>query len=379
MIKILHILQTFGIGGMESRVARLAIGLTGQEFQIHILTLRPLSGRSPALPPEVSVSLFEIESGIRLGRLMDLARYIKSNGFDIVHTHNWSTMLYGILAGKLARVPLVIHGEHGLNYQDLKGIPWKRAWAQTILAHLCDHVVPIHGQMSESLIKSWKMDPTKVTPLSNGVDLSKFKVGPSKGPEPEGSALGASSNEFVIGAVGRLDRVKNLPCLIKAVALLKARFPEKGGIRLVLVGEGPERAGLEMLADSLGVSDITNFIGDATEPEAWYAKFDVYVNSSFSEGMSNTLLEAMASGLPLVVSKIPGNISWVRENENALGFESDQEKDLAEKLATFKNDTGLRRKMGGNNRNRVETEFDNRFFLNKYEKLYRELMSRRFR
>src|SRR3954462_792112 len=101
MIKVLHILQTFGIGGMESRVARLAKGLMGQEFQIQILTLRPLNARSPALPPEVNVSLFEIESGIRLGRLFELARYLKSNGFDIIHTHNWSTMFYGILAGKL--------------------------------------------------------------------------------------------------------------------------------------------------------------------------------------------------------------------------------------------------------------------------------------
>lgn len=363
MIKIVHILQSFGVGGMESRVARLARGLTDRGFEIHILTLRPSTERQPALPSSVKMSLFEIKSGIWPGKIWSLSRFIKANGFDIVHTHNWSTMLYGVLAGKLANAPIIIHGEHGLNHKDLTGLSWKRIVAQRRLAALCDQIIPIHQQMSEGLIASWHLNPNKVTPIPNGVDLSKFRLRPQTG-----------NKEFVVGTVGRLDKVKNLPCLIKAVALLRALSQEKLGVRLVLVGEGPERANLEKLVDELEMGDITNFVGDVTDPESWYEKFSVYVNCSHFEGMSNTLLEAMASELPLVVSNIPGNTSWVSENENALYFVSDQEKDLSHRLQFLKENRELSQSIGKRNGERAKLEFDNRFFLDKYERLYHHLI-----
>ncbi len=365
MTKILHILQSFGVGGMENRVARLAAGLSRKGFQITILTLRETKGRMPALPENVQVVHFGVPSGLHFFRLTALAGFIRKNGYHIVHTHNWSTMFYGILAGKLGRCPIVIHGEHGLNFHDLAGIPWKRETAQRALALMCDHIVAVHPYMAKTVAEIWRVPFEKVTPIVNGVDTVRFEPGPT-----------SKNMEFTVGTVGRLDAVKNFRGLLQGFAIFRARHPEGFPARLVLVGEGPEKADLEKYAVELGLGESIRFIGDATDPERWYRSFSVFVNASFSEGMSNTILEAMACGLPLVVSNVPGNASWIKDEVNSLQFNPTDPEGLADKLDALSADPERGRKMGDSNRRRVELEFDNRLFLEKYESLYHSLLVR---
>lgn len=367
-VRILHIVHALGIGGMESRIARLAHGLPRDRFRVSLLSLKTPSTGALKLPEGVDHRLHPMPPGLHPRRLLGLAAAVRSGAYDIVHTHNWSSMFYGIAAGRLAGVPLVIHGEHGLNREDLDGIPFKRLWAQRVLARLIDHIVPVNEVIAAHVRKAWKLDGRGMTVIPNGVDLARFRPLPSRArtsdPDP-----GAS---LTLGMVGRLDDVKDIGCALRAVKLLLDRGQGEG-LRLVLVGSGPKQADLEAETGRLGLSGLVEFAGARTDVENWYPRFDIYLNTSVYEGMSNTLLEAMAGGLPLIASRVPGNAAWLREGENARFFAPGDAEGLAGAIASLRADKEARISMGERNRKRAEADFDNRGFLAAYADLYARL------
>jgi glycosyltransferase involved in cell wall biosynthesis len=368
-VRILHILQSLGYGGMENRIARLARGLDPALYRVEVMSLRPAGTGQVELAPGIRHHFFPIPSGLHPIRLARLALFIRREGYDVVHTHNWSSMFYGILAGNLARFPgkrpLVLHGEHGLNRTDLQGIPWKRLWAQRILSRLVQGIVPVNGIIAAHVASKWRIPHQKLKIINNGVDLERFK--PAAPPAGDGLAL---------GMVGRLDDVKDIGCALRALAILKGK--DKGGagdVRLILVGDGPLTANLAAEAARLGVTGSVEFAGGRKDVENWYPRFHVYMNTSVYEGMSNTLLEGMACGLPLIVSRVPGNAAWLKEKENALFFEPGDAEGLAARILELRADPGARAEMGKRNRVKVEREFDNRKFLGIYADFYRNLLT----
>jgi glycosyltransferase involved in cell wall biosynthesis len=204
-IRILHIVRNLSVGGMEGRVARLARGLNQNLFQISIMGLRPLEGRQVDLPKHVPYLTESIEPGLHFKALWKLSRRIRDGKYDVVHTHNWPTMFYGILAAKLAGVPIIFHGEHGL--ESAKNIPRKRLFAQKILAALTQHIVAVNASIGKVVLREWSLQKNKVTVLPNGADVERFQPNTNK-----------ESQEFVIGTVGRQVPVKDLPCLIRGFA-----------------------------------------------------------------------------------------------------------------------------------------------------------------
>ncbi len=359
-VKVLHILQSLGYGGMENRIGRLARGLDPQAFRVDVLTLRPGAPGSEAMAEGLRHTYFPIASGLHPMAIWKLARHIRRGGYRIVHTHNWSSMFYGVLAGLLAFRPLIIHGEHGLNRADLAGIPWKRLWAQRILARLCHALVPVNSVIAAHMREHWKLPAERLDVINNGVDLERFRVATP----PAG---------FVLGMVGRLDDVKDIGTALGAMALLRAR-PANRDIKLVLVGDGRLAATLKAEAEKMGVAGAVEFAGGHKDVENWYPRFHVYMNTSVYEGMSNTLLEGMACGLPLIVSRVPGNASWLTEKENALFFEPRDAQGLADRIRELREHAELRAAMGKRNRERVERDFDNKRFLEIYAGFYRRLL-----
>lgn len=388
MIKVLHLVQTLCIGGLESRVLRLAGGLDKGRYAISVMTLREYAGRKLAVPAGVRETHFPIPSGLHPGRLLALARFLRREGFHIVHTHNWATHFYGVLAAFLAGTPVILHGEHGINFKDTLGIPWKRRLAQRLLTRLGHGVIAVTEAMEKNLPREFGTGPGKVSLIACGVDLVRFR--PKAGRETEGP--GPSRKPFTIGTLGRLDAVKNLPCLLKAFALFHQGFHRSPGqgldrdakapeTELLLVGGGPKREELEALARELGIADQVLFAGDTDRPEDFYSRMDLFVNCSFSEGLSIALQEAMATGLPLAVSDIEGNASWLAPERDAFFFPGGDEEALARIFARayrdFSSDGEVIAAMGRRNRERVEREFDNRQFLAKYDRLYRDLLSQK--
>ncbi len=382
-IKVLHIVQCMGYGGMEGRIARLARGLDQNRFEIHILTLRPAPVGQVELPSYVQHIYFPISSGLHFDRLFALGNFIHKGQYHFVHTHNWSSMFYGILAGRIARLKasiqprflagpnkicsIVLHGEHGLNAEDLKNISPKRLLAQKILARLAQGIVAVNEVIAQAVKQGWKVAPEKIKVIPNGVDLNRFKA-PSQISEPV-TKMERKEKVFIIGTVARLDAVKNLSCLLQAAQGLLKNHPEIR-LKLLWVGDGPLRIRLQEEAQTLGLSEHIEFAGEHKDVENWYPRFTVFTNTSVYEGMSNTLLEAMACGLPLVASDVPGNALWLRENENTLFFPSGNAEMLAEKLLKLWMNPRLCLELGKNNRARAEQDYDNRQFIATYAAMY---------
>lgn len=363
-IRILHVVQSLGFGGMESRIARLSKGLSRETHRLEVLSLRPAEKGTVELAPGTPHHLFPIPPGLHPGALLKLAAFIRAGRYDVVHTHNWASMFYGVVAGRLARGPLVVHGEHGLNRSDLAGTPWKRLWAQRALARAAHWLVPVNGPIAAYVRAAWKLDGRRMTVIPNGVDLARFRPVPPPG---EG---------FVLGMVGRLDDVKDIGTALDAMRMLMDRG-EGRGVRLILVGDGPMRAALEDKARALGLAGAVEFAGARPDVEAWYGRFHLHMNTSVYEGMCNTLLEAMACGLPLIASDVPGNRAWLRESENAAFFAAGNASALADRISALRRDAGSRASMGARNRARAENEYDNRGFIEAYVALYDRLLAGR--
>jgi glycosyltransferase involved in cell wall biosynthesis len=364
-IRVLHVLQTIGIGGTERRVLRLRQGLDNSIYDVRAVSLRP-TPETPLPWPESGHVLYPIAPGLHLGRLQGLASLMRKERYDIVHSHNWATMLYGVLAARLGRVPIVLHGEHGPNSDDWKGVSRKREAAAVILAHLATRVVTVNESIQRDVETRWKLSPSHVICIPNGVDLTRFT--------PKIRADRPHTG-MVIGTVARFDSIKNLPCIIRGFDLFKRSNPRLEA-RLVLVGTGPLWQEIRALAANMDSAPYIDLPGDTSHPEDWYSRFDVYVNSSFSEGMNNTILEAMASALPVVASSIPGNRSWLEDSVNALFFESDNAEDLCQRFAIIAHDAPLRRRIGDENRRRAERQYSNRDFITRYAQLYQHLLRR---
>ena len=364
-IRVLHVLQTMGIGGMEKRILRLCEGLDPDIYDIHAVSLRPTPGIMIDWPKERH-HFYPIEPGLHPQRLFGLARLMREGKYDIVHSHNWATMLYGILAGRLARVPVVLHGEHGLNDDDRKGVSFRRKVATTSLSHLTTAVVAVNEFIKRQAEERWGLSHNRVVSIPNGVDLERFAPGPR---------TREAHAELVIGTVARFDPIKNLPCIMRGFDQFRQRNTARKA-RLVLVGDGPLRPEMQALAASLPCADDIEFPGETRTPEEWYGRFDLYINGSFSEGMSNTILEGMACGLPVIASDVPGNSAWLEEGVNALFFESDNTDDLARCLTAFADEPGLIQRMGGENRRHTERNYDNRNFLLRYHQFYQHLLDK---
>lgn len=362
-IRVLHVLHALGVGGAERRVLRLGLGLDPDRYDIQVLTVRPVVGAVLPWPPERH-TYFPIAPGVQWARVSALARFMREGKFDVVHSHNWATMFHGVLAGRLAGVPVVLHGEHGRNDVDRAGVPLKRELLAGALARLTTRLVAVNDAVAAEVQARWRLDSSRVVCLPNGVDIDRFT------PRADTNRRG---DEFVIGTVTRFDGIKNLPCLVRAFERMHVGQPRLRA-RLVLVGAGPELEAVRELARRGPAAGQIEFAGETDRPEQWYQRFDLFVNSSFSEGMSNSILEAMACGVPVVASAVAGNLCWLRADENALFFPSDDDVALADRLIRLASDRALRRRIGAENLRRVRTEYDNRVFLTRYDALYRQLL-----
>jgi glycosyltransferase involved in cell wall biosynthesis len=212
--------------------------------------------------------------------------------------------------------------------------------------------------------------PRSVGVIYNGIDV---------GPEPDAQArrdarhrLGAADSTFVIGTIARLDPVKNLGTLVRAAGGVRNQLD----ILVVVVGDGPERATLERVAADAGLEDRIRFLGQRDDARDWLAGCDAYVNSSISEGISLTILEAMAAALPVIATRVGGTPEIVDESCGRLVPARDVAA-LAAALGELASDADARRRLGEVARRRVETRFTIERMVAEYRNVYEEVGTQR--
>jgi len=376
-LRVLHVLLSLEPGGLENGVVNVINGLDPARFESSVCCLKHAGEFARRIAdPSVRVHEMGWRGGNDLGLPLRLAKLFRASGADIVHTRNAESFFYGFAGAKLARVPAIVHSEHGRTFSDRRA----RFAVQRLMTRYTDAVFAVSGQLKADLVRHVGIPDTAIEVLYNGVDLGRFgrgatqdAGGPADSRETVRREWGVEPDALVIGSVGRLVAVKNYALLLRAFAA--AGLAARRG-HVVLAGEGAERAALVDLAGALGIRDRVHFLGHREDVHRLLPALDVFVLPSISEGMSNTLLEAMAAGVPPVASDVGGNAEIVRNGVDGRIFKSGDEPALVRELVALDASAPLRAALGAAARARVQSAFDIRAMVDRYERLYERVATR---
>jgi glycosyltransferase involved in cell wall biosynthesis len=361
--RILHVVLGLDPGGTERLVVELVRRLGG-DLPAAVCCLDDAGRWGAALVADgVPVTALRRRPGFRpaLGRAV--ARAARRHGATIIHCHQYSPFVYGCLARMWRPGLRLVFTEHG-RLSD--GPPSaKRRCANRLLARLPHEVYAVSDDLRRHMIREG-FDGSAVGVIYNGID-----AGPP--PDPalracQRQRLQVSDATIVVGTIARLDPVKDLGTVLVAMSALARERP----VVLLVVGDGPERARLEHQAAEAGLSDGVRFLGHRDDARQWLAACDVYVNSSVSEGVSLTILEAMAAGLPVVATRVGGTPEIVDDACGRLVPPRDPAA-LAAAVRALSLDCAARRALGLAARRRVAERFTVDRMVQAYREVYRRV------
>jgi L-malate glycosyltransferase len=362
-VRVMHVVYALQPGGMELGVVKLLGGLNRRHVQSSICSTTPAAAdMKQRVPADVPIFELRRRAGNDPGLVRDLYRLFRRERPDIVHTHAWGTLVEGLIACRLARVPFVVHGEHGT--LQLKGY---QRWVQRTAWKHADRLLSVSSRLADRMAEATGFPRDRISTLRNGVDLSRFGV---HSRDEAKRALGLRAETVVIGTAARLVPVKDHYSLLNALSLLVAQGVQ---VMLLIAGEGPLRSDLERTAATLGITDNVRFLGHCSAIDRVLAALDVFVLSSISEGLPNTVLEAMASGVPVVATRVGGVDELIVHGETGLLVSPQSAADIADALRRLLVDPSLRRAMGEAARCRAEREFSLASTVRQYEELYLEM------
>ena len=308
---VVHVVYRFDTGGLENGVVNLINRMPEQSYRHAVVALTevvPGFARRIGRDDVPLVSLHKPPGhGVKL--YPRLARLFREWQPAVVHTRNLAALEAQVPAW-WAGVPVRVHGEHGRDAHDVDGTVKRYQWVRRAHAPFVHHWVALSQDLGTYLQQRVGIAASRVTTICNGVDHERFSPSVQRTAAP-GSPF-SDPAQLVVGTVGRMLTVKAQPLLARAFVLaLQCRPQLRDRLRLVMVGDGPLRAECEQLLDAAGVRDRAWFSGDRSDVPALMRSFDLFVLPSLAEGISNTILEAMASGLPVVATRVGGNAELV--------------------------------------------------------------------
>lgn len=372
-LRIMHVTNSMALGGTEKVVLKLVSGLT-DGFEHHVCCLRDsdpdlLRGR---LRSEQFTALHMPHSRFAIF-VPQLLRAIHSCSPDVVHSRNWGA-IEAVFAARLAGVPVVIHSEHGYDVDGLNAIPLRQRMVRRLAYSFLDAFVTVSRELRDFHVAQAQIRRDKVRVLYNGVDAAGFCPNPDTRTRIR-AEHGIAPEQFVIGAVGRMAAIKDYATLIRSAALLNARGLD---FRLLLVGSGPELGRLLAQADAVpGLGTRVIALGQRDDIGELLTAMDAFVQTSLREGMSNTILEAMATGVPVAVTNVGGNPELVEDRKTGWLFEPGDDASLANILQQLATNPVLRQSAATHARSRAANEFSYQRMLDNYRRLYMELACKR--
>jgi glycosyltransferase involved in cell wall biosynthesis len=350
-IRVLHAFATFDVGGPQRRAVQLAAAWGSRAEHTVVAT----DGRYAAAeiwPENISLQVQQPPRGKIWTRLGAMRALLRSHDPDLVLTYNWGAIEWLLAARSVGRSRNLVHHEDGFGVEEQARRLWRRSFLRRRLLPRVGAVVVPSGVLAAIARDEWRVPTERLHHLPNGVDLARFAASPDAERE-----RGERSGPVVFGVVGGLRPVKDQALAIRALARTDAG---KTGVRLRLVGDGPDRSALESLASELGVRDRVEFAGHVGDPASEYRGFDVLAISSRSEQMPLALLEAMASGLPVVSTDV-GDVRAVLGPDNRgddLVVPPGDADALAAAMTRLAADPARRVALGRANREHVERHYE---------------------
>jgi sugar transferase (PEP-CTERM/EpsH1 system associated) len=374
---IAHVLYRLDTGGME-QVAISVINGTDKRYRHAVICLAGVGAvRKRIENADVPCLSLDKRPGKDWACYFRLWKTLRRLRPDMVQTYNIGTLDVAPVAW-LAGVRRVVHAEHGRDAADPDGTNRRyramRRWLQPFVARY----VAVSRDLQNWLVDAVGIRESRVTYIANGIDVARFDAARVR-PEPR-RLLGdfAPEGAMVLANVARLDEVKDQACLITAFKLLR-EMASVGHVdmRLVIAGDGPQRAELQQQIEQLGLAESVRLLGNREDVPELLAACDVFALSSIAEGMPVTLLEAMAANLPVVSTKVGGIASVVESGVTGTLVPARDPRALANAMAAYVADRDLRRQHGSAGHARATTRFSLRAMIAAYTALYDGLLNPR--
>ena len=365
MTRVLQITKNLGLGGRERIVAELAGGLIDEGFASTICCLEKSGEWAGLLPKSIKVLEMNKKPKIDWRTIINIRDYLKKNDIDIVHAHNPGTLFYSALSAKFGAKRVLISTEHG--FSDTVTI--KSRIKEWLLYRIVDRVCAVSRKLAEDLSKTYRLNQHKIHIVQNGVTsaaISEDKILSKK-------RLGMRTNEFNIGIVARLVRVKNHQMILRAFSLARKKHCD---LKLWIVGNGELRKELEELTKQLNVSEATVFFGTRTDVPSILNALDAFVLCSYSEGLSVTMLEAMSAGLPIIATAVGGNREALIDMDSGILVESDNHQQLADAICAIREDPVFADSLGKNARIEYEMKFSVKRMVSQTAAVYRDALNK---
>lgn len=364
MIKVCHLLDTLGIGGLEKNAVNIVLGLEGEKYNQQVWCLREKGPFAQELEAQgILVRPFHFKSGICKGyELLRLANALAKEKFMIIHAHGLYPSIWARVAALLAGVPVRIAHCQNLYY----GLILKDRLALRCLSYSTARIIAASRAVKVSLVEALGIDPGKIEVVYNSA--RDIDTGGLEERQIMRREMGIKEGDFVVGMAGRLEEHKGHYYLLKAVSFLKPVFRQ---IKCLIIGAGKDRLDLEFRADSLGLRGQVVFTGVRTDVERLYQLMDVFVQpSTLREGLPLVLAEAASSRLALVATDIGGNPEIVRDGFNGFIIKPRDAAAIATKVEYLINHPLQRRAMGDNSRRIWQENFSLKRMIGNIDQLY---------
>jgi len=363
--RILYLSNSAALGGMEIHLLNLVEGMVKKGYEIFVIC--PWG--------EMVERYFDAGANVRVDYpridldpfyIFRLIKFIRQNRIEVLHAHQLKTVINGLIAGKVANVPLKIaHIHTPLSQWQIS--PLKKRidiFVNRIVTNLCaDKAIALTEATKKERVEGEGIAPEKIVVIPNGIKL--------KAQSSKRKAI-AQTSKLTVGTLGRLTIEKGTRVFVEAIPHVITSSPHH--LNFIIAGDGELRGELETQVKKLGIGDSITFLGFVPEEKKLdvLSSFDIFVFPSLAEGFGIALIEAMALGLPCVVSDLPVLREVTDGGRCAILFETANAQDLAEKIIQLSEDTNLRQQLGQKARRRVEENYSLERFIENYDHLYQQ-------
>ncbi|MDD4899720.1 MAG: glycosyltransferase [Candidatus Omnitrophica bacterium] len=360
-INILYVIWSLGLGGAERALIELVKGLDKAKFTPIVCCLNDKGVFAQELEENgIKVIALNKKRGIDFSVIGKISSIIKKNRIDIVHTHMWGGNLWGRIAAKLSRVPVVIATEQNVD-------TWKRPYhfvSDKLLGKYTDTLVAVSENVKDFYAEKTRLNRKKIKVIYNSVNLKKYEFSDSKRLDFIGN------REITLGIIGRLVPQKGHRDFILAVKELLKDCRVKG----IVVGSGPLENELKEFSQNLGLNGNIVFIGLRQDIPELLKSIDILILPSLREGLPLTVLEAMACGVPVVATKVGGTPEVVINNHTGILIEPKDYMAIKDAVLRFMKDKDFSQQIVHNARKMVEEKFSAYAMARQHSSLYEELL-----
>lgn len=374
---VMHVVYRFDTGGLENGIVNLINHMPAPAYRHAVVALTEVN-------PDFAQRIFRRDvtyhslrkpagHGAKLWPAM--TTLIRQTRPAVVHTRNLAALEMQVPAA-WARVPARVHGEHGRDVEDLAGTSRRLQWVRRAYSPLVHHYVALSRDLASYLQHQVGISSARMTQVYNGVDSARFSPG-ANGRAPLAGSPFADPALWVVGTVGRMQVVKDQALLARAfVRALELAPGLKATLRLALIGEGPLRQEAQGILTTAGLSDLAWLPGERTDVPDVMRSLNCFALPSLAEGISNTILEAMSTGLPVVATDVGGNADLVAHGRTGHVVPPADVEALAGALVQMASDPARAKAMGQAGRVEAERRFSLQAMVGAYQGVYDRLLGR---